>query len=501
MSPNETNTVFPTPAGFPGDLFARLSRLGQTHLLLGWDQLDNAARENLINQIRLVDFDLVDSLWKSRTKTASGTSNPLEAPRFFDPYKNPDQARSCAEAGNRALSQGKVACVLVAGGQGTRLGATVPKGCLSVGPISGKSLFQYHSERIRALSRKFSVSVPLLVMTSPATDQATRTFFHDNNRFGLERDQLHFFQQGTMPAVDLETGKVLLEAPGRLFASPDGHGGCLAALAGQGLLDWMAKKGMEQIFYFQVDNPLVRIADPVFLGHHLLQNAEVSSRFVEKTIASEKVGVFAQMGGQNPGSGARCALVEYSDLTPEQTQAKADDGGLMFRCGSPAIHLFSRTFLEEVAPGHARLPFHLAKKKVPCLDAMGRPVVPLTENALKFEKFVFDALPLATRWTLVRSLREEEFAPLKNATGPDSPETVRAGLIGRNRAWLASAFPAHDCAGEALHREKLAQLDVEISPLLATDPEDLRSQIGSNTLEGVLARAQKGSLHLQATSE
>ncbi len=501
MSPNETNTDFPIPTGFPEELFGRLSRHGQTHLLLDWDKLDSTTRENLLKQIDLVDFELIDSLWKSRTKTAAGTSNSLEAPQFFDPYLDASEARSCAETGSQALSQGKVTCVLVAGGQGTRLGATVPKGCLSVGPISGKSLFQYHSERVCALSRRYGVAIPLLVMTSPATHKATLAFFNENNGFGLGPDQLHFFQQGTMPAVDLETGRLLLEAPGRLFASPDGHGGCLAALAGLGWLDWMAKKGIEQIFYFQVDNPLVRIADPIFLGHHLRHNADVSSRFVEKTIASEKVGVFAQTPGNHHGNAPRCALVEYSDLTPEQTEAKAEDGGLLFRCGSPAIHLFSRKFLEEVAPGHARLPFHLARKKVPFVNEKGAPVLPKTENALKFEKFVFDALPLATRWTLVRSLREEEFAPLKNAMGPDSPETVRAGLFARNRAWLASAFPAHDCAGDALHREKLAQLDVEISPLLATDPEDLRSQIGSNTLEGVLARAQKGSLHLQATSE
>lgn len=501
MAPNQNNTSSPIPTDFPPDLYGELSRHRQTHLLLGWDNLDNSGRENLLKQIRQVDFDLIDSLWKSRNSAAAVAATQLAAPKYFDPSKGPSESRACVEAGSRALSEGKVACVLVAGGQGTRLGATVPKGCLPVGPISGKSLFQYHCERVRALSRKFSAPIPLFVMTSPATHEATLAFFVENNRFGLGTEQLHFFQQGTMPAVDLETGRILLEAPGRLFASPDGHGGCLAALAGQGWLDWMAKKGIELIFYFQVDNPLVQIADPLFLGHHLLQKAEVSSRFVEKTIASEKVGVFAQTGGNNHGEGARCALVEYSDLTPEQTQAKAEDGGLVFRCGSPAIHLFSRTFLEEVAPGHARLPFHLAKKKVPFVDEQGTPIAPKTENALKFEKFVFDALPLATRWTLVRSLREEEFAPLKNATGPDSPETVRAGLFARNRAWLAAAFSGKDAVQEASHREKLAHLEVEISPLLATDPEDLKVQLATKDLESVLDRAQKGSLHLKAASE
>ena len=505
MSPTQAPSDLPVPDGFPAELFAELSRHGQTRLLLGWRGLDTIAREILLKQIRNVDFDLIASLWKSRNNATGVAPTDFCAPNYFDPCRDPDESRACVAAGKEALSRGKVACVLVAGGQGTRLGATVPKGCMQVGPISGKSLFQYHCERIRALSRKFSVGIPLLVMTSPATHEATQAFFKENKGFGLAPDQLHFFQQGTMPAVDLETGRLLLEAPGRIFASPDGHGGCLAALAGQGWLDWMAKKSIEQIFYFQVDNPLVKIADPLFLGYHLRQNAEVSSRFVEKTIASEKVGVFAQTDGHpmehGKDAGARCALLEYSDLTPEQTQAKAGDGGLLFRCGSPAIHLFSRTFLEEVAPGHARLPFHLAKKKVPYVDDQGTPIVPQSENALKFEKFVFDALPLARRWTLVRSLREEEFSPLKNATGPDSPATVRSGLVGRNRAWLAAAFSDDANAMEASQQELLAGLDLEISPLLATDPEDLRAQLGAGDLGSVLARAQKGSLHLKAASE
>lgn len=167
-----------------------------------------------------------------------------------------------------------------------------------------------------------------------------------------------------MPAMDLQTGKILLEAPGRIFASPDGHGGCLAALAEKGWLKWMAEKEIEQVFYFQVDNPLVKIADPLFLGHHLHSRADVSSRFVTKERAAEKVGVFAQT--KTLTNEARCILVEYSDLTEEQTEARAPNEELLFRCGSPAIHIFSRRFLEEIVPGHARLPYHLAKKGLLC---------------------------------------------------------------------------------------------------------------------------------------
>ena len=479
----------------PKDLLWDLTNRGQAHLFQGWDELSSIQKGSLVNQIRNIDFDLIASIWNSRNKPARAMASvELLAPDFFDPQLDPDQAATCHQLGSSALSQGKVACVLVAGGQGTRFGATIPKGCMAVGPLSGKSLFQIHAERIQALARRFGATVPLLVMTSPANHDATLAFFTEHRNFGLITDQVHFFCQGTMPAMDLETGKILLEAPGRIFASPDGHGGCLAALAEKGWLKWMAEKEIEQVFYFQVDNPLVKIADPLFLGHHLHSRADVSSRFVTKERAAEKVGVFAQTKPLT--NEARCILVEYSDLTGEQTEARAPNEELLFRCGSPAIHIFSRRFLEEIVPGHARLPYHLAKKKVSFVDETGATVVPVTENAFKFEKFVFDALPLANRWTLVRSLREEEFAPLKNAVGSDSPDTVRAGIIARNRAWLSKAFGA---AGAEI--SMIDEWIIEISPLLALDAADLAEQLSYADFVASLSQAKDGSLHLKAASE
>ncbi len=481
--------------GFPGELFQELTKKGQAHLVQGWDKLSLDQKGSLVSQIKKIDFDLILSLWTNRNNTAPSLAPvDLAAPDFFDPEKEPEEEANCRQLGNKALSQGKVACVLVAGGQGTRFGASVPKGCMAVGPLSGKSLFQMHAERILALARRFGPSIPLLVMTSPATHEATQAFFAEHRNFGLFPDQVHFFCQGTMPALDWDTGKVLLEAPGLIFASPDGHGGCLAALAEKGWLKWMETKQIEQVFYFQVDNPLVKIADPLFLGHHLKTKAEVSSRFVTKERAGEKVGVFAQT--KDGADGSRCILLEYSDLTDEQTVSLAPDGELLFRCGSPAIHIFSRRFLEDIAPGHARLPYHLARKKVSFMDETGKLVVPLTENALKFEKFVFDALPLAKRWALVRSLRHEEFAPLKNASGKDSPETVRAGILGRNRAWLASVF-----SGRGIAFSLPDDCIIELSPLLALDAADLAKQLELTDLDSLLSQAKGGSLHLMAAGE
>lgn len=483
------------PSDFPGELGQLLNRFGQTHLLLGWEKLPAAQKHALVEQTRELDFPLLASLFENKDKAAAAVDlSGLSPPLAFDPAADAAEAARATKRGEEALAKGEIACVLVAGGQGSRLGATIPKGCMPVGPISGKSLFQYHCERLRSVSRRYRVEIPLLVMTSPATHEATLEFFEQNRRFGMAPDQLHFFQQSTMPALDLATGKVLLEAPGRIFRAPDGHGGCLAALAGQGWLGWMKKRKISQIFYFQVDNPLVKMADPMFLGHHLLHDAEVSAKAVEKTNPQEKVGVFGQVPGADGTQ--RCTLVEYSDLPAEAAQARAAEDRLLFRCGSPAIHFFSRAFLEEVAPGHARLPFHLARKKVPHVNEQGQSVAPEKENALKFEKFVFDAIPLAKRWTLVMARREEDFAPLKNATGADSPETVRAGLMGRDRSWLTQAFP-----GDAAFAKAIEPLEVELSPLAATSSADLAERKLWPDGATLLGKAKDGALLCSDSSE
>ena len=322
------------------------------------------------------------------------------------------------------MRRGEVAALVVAGGQGTRLGFDKPKGLFPVGP-AGESLFQLIAGQVADLSRRYGRPLPLLVMTSPATDAETRAFFAASRDFGLAPGQVRFFEQGTMPAVDLATGGLLLEAPGRLALSPNGHGGTLTALADSGLLTQLRADGVRHVFYFQVDNPLVRVADPAFVGRHIESGSEASSKVVAKTEPGERVGVLALVNG-------RCGIVEYSDLPRDLAERRTADGRLAFDAGNIAVHLFGVDFLERVTTGAGRLPYHRAKKKVPYFDpATGETVTPAAENALKFERFVFDALPLAERWLVVRCRREDEFAPLKNATGADSPETVRAAVVKR----------------------------------------------------------------------
>src|SRR5262249_1684314 len=234
--------------------------------------------------------------------------------------------------GEAALVRGEVAVLIVAGGQGSRLGFDEPKGMFPIGPVSNKSLFQLHTEKVLALTRRYRKLVPLLVMTSPATHQATTAFFAKNLYFGLTSNQISFFCQGTMPALDLATGKLIMESRSRLFLSPNGHGGTITGIAQSGLLDRLRSQNISQIFYLQVDNPLVKIADPLFLGHHLCHAAEVSSKVVAKEGPGDKLGNMVLVDG-------RCSMIEYSDLPEDLARETDESGRLRLWAGSPAIHI------------------------------------------------------------------------------------------------------------------------------------------------------------------
>jgi UDP-N-acetylglucosamine/UDP-N-acetylgalactosamine diphosphorylase len=440
----------------PPDLLHRLKSHGQSHVLSDWDALSTADRAHLVEQLAGVDFAELEALYAKRNEPHS----VLPSRERIAPL--PVEERESNAIGEEAIRRGEVAVLLVAGGQGSRLGSDQPKGVYPVGPVSGASLFQIHAEKVLALRRRYRANVPFLVMTSPATHTDTEAYFELHNYFGLPQSEVHFFQQGTMPALDIATGKLLLEKPGQLFLSPNGHGGTLTALADTGLLAKLKTHGIRHIFYFQVDNPLVRIADPAFLGRHIETQSEVSSKVVYKDRPEEKVGVLCLVNG-------RCAIVEYSDMPAAMMNERTVSSELAFRAGSPAIHFFSLEFLEKVTSGSTRLAFHIAKKKVACVDLPN----PTAENALKFELFVFDALPLAERYLAMAVSREDEFAPLKNATGADSPETVRKLMIGRAAKWLQAAGVAVPMTnGEPA-------FPLEISPLFAMDEGECRAKLAT----------------------
>ena len=447
----------------PTDLMHRLRSHRQEHVLFGWDELPAAQRAELIAQLAGIDFGHLDHLYAHRDKSQALPADDQIQPV---PMISGEAITTHTTAlGHAALAAGEVAVLLVAGGQGTRLGFDKPKGLFKIGPVSNKSLFEIHADKVFALSRRYGKPVPLLVMTSPVTHEDTEAFFRENKYFGLAESQVSFFQQGTMPALTLEDGKLLMEKPGHVFSSPNGHGGTLTALSDSGLLDELDGRGVRQIFYFQVDNPLVRLADPAFLGEHIRVRSEVSSRAIEKAYPKEKMGVLAVVSG-------KCGIIEYSDMPDQLVHAMSPDGKLLHRAGSPAIHLFDVGFLKRITQGETRLPYHYARKKVPHMDATGKTVTPARENALKFEMFVFDALPMADRWLVVESPREVEFAPVKNASGVDSPETCKQAITNLAADWLfrAGATVEKDDDGNPV-------APLEVSPRFALDAGEFAARI------------------------
>src|ERR1019366_7601207 len=251
------------------------------------DRLAEPERAQLVRELEAIDFDELAALYDKREHKdalpARQRVKPLPMPTFAAAQRSAFEARGIA-----AFRNGEVAFLVVAGGQGTRLGFDHPKGMFPIGPLSKKPLFQIHAEKVLALRRRFGAAIPLLIMTSPATDAETRQFFAEQQNFGLPDKDVWTFCQGTMPALDLATGRLLLEAPGRLCLGPNGHGGTITGLLDSGLLDLLEERGVRTISYFQVDNPLTKLADFVFVGRHLAENAQVSSKVLPKTGPTER---------------------------------------------------------------------------------------------------------------------------------------------------------------------------------------------------------------------
>ncbi|MEN6498688.1 MAG: UTP--glucose-1-phosphate uridylyltransferase, partial [Thermoguttaceae bacterium] len=344
------------------DLLATVTPYGQEHLLTHWDRLDAAQQERLAQEIHSINFSLMDRLYRQpdRKDDIRALADQAQEPPAFCMGSQTSQfsPEEAIARGEEALRAGEVAVMLVAGGQGTRLGFDAPKGMYPIGPISKKTLFQIHVERIVAASVRYARRIPLCVMTSPATHEPTLRFFSEHNRFGLPEDELRIFCQGTMPAVDAQTGKVLLDQPHHIALSPDGHGGMLAALDRSGLLGELRDRGFKHLFYFQVDNPLVQIGNPEFLGYHLLSGSEMTTQVVAKESPLDRVGNVVRVDG-------RLHVIEYSDLPNEVAERRKADGSLEIWAGSIAVHALSLDFLARVADKAEVLPFHIARKKVP----------------------------------------------------------------------------------------------------------------------------------------
>jgi UDP-N-acetylglucosamine/UDP-N-acetylgalactosamine diphosphorylase len=448
-----------TPTTYEG-LLERYRAGGQEHVFSFWDQLSDAQRRDLLAQLARIDIDRVRRI----------SSGELAAPTAPAPDRRPapvlrlgeePQSGSRQDAWTRGedlLRGGQVGILLVAGGQGSRLGFSGPKGCLPVGPISNRTLFEIHAGKIFKLRERYGAALPWYIMTSRANDAASRAFFEEHDFFGLPPADVRFFPQSMLPAFDAG-GRLILEEKHRVFESPNGHGGVFAAFAESGGLEDARQRGLDHIFHFQVDNPLMRVADPLFMGLHALAGAEMSSKVLAKTGPGEKLGVVVLEGG-------RPRVIEYSDLSAAEAELRDEQGELVYWAGSIAIHAFSLEFLDRICgdrgDGGVHLPYHLARKRVPAVDAEGNKC---EVEARKAELFVFDALPFAGSFLNLEVMREREFAPIKNPEGVDSLESGRRLLVEEHRRWLRKL--GIECAG-----------DVEISPRAALGWRDLVEPLG-----------------------
>ena len=440
------------------DIIETLKAAGQLELIAKLESLTGEARTRLERDIASQDWNELKALHADKS-TASLEDN-VSADLKPMPFKiAADDLRYdyWKETGEILLGKGQVAAFLVAGGQGSRLGFDGPKGMFDIGLPSHKSLFQLQAERLQNLAARVEHPIPWCIMTSPLNHEATVNFFTEHNFFGYARENIRFFEQGTICALDPD-GKAIVDENNRLALVPDGNGGCFRALAQSGTLAWLIERGVRYVFLYSVDNALCRICDPAFIGALASEGRSMSaSKVVHKAGANEKVGIFALQNGK-PG------VVEYSDLPEQYRDMTNPDGSLVFDGGNLAIHLFKTEGLRKLQTG--KLPWHTARKTVCGI-----------EKCWKFEQFLFDAFPLLGTMMPFGVIREEEFSPVKNAEGNDSPKTART-MIGRlHREWLRKA-----------HVEVNPNKLYEVSPTISYAGEGLsrrvfERELGRNILE------------------
>lgn len=449
----------------PPKIAQTLAAANQSHLLRFWDEIDFAGRDQLIAQIESIDFELLGKLIagaddKPDFVAMASRALPPPAVRIDGTGAawSPTDAR---KAGQKALASGRVGTVIVAGGQGTRLGFDSPKGMYPIGPLSGRTLFEFFADSLLALGAEYSVRIPLYLMTSPLTHDETVAYWKENDYLGLAAEDVIIFCQGTMPAIDAATGKLLLSSKGSLSLSPDGHGGTVRALQASGCFDDAKKRGVDLLSYIQVDNPLVSLCDVDFIGHHLMSGSEMTTQVVRKRYAEEKVGNVVMADGA-------LRIIEYSDLPEPAAQQRNEDGDLKLWAGNIAVHMFDIPFLRRVSSSVNALPFHRAKKVTPYIDDQGVVVKPDSPNSIKFERFIFDLLPSAENAFVVEVDANDAFAPVKNADGAvhDTPSQSRAAISRLHRKWLRQA-------GVVVADDVM----IEINPRFASGPDQLAKKI------------------------
>ncbi|KAL8653902.1 MAG: hypothetical protein Q9226_003643 [Calogaya cf. arnoldii] len=457
-------------------------KAGQGHVFTFYDDLSTSEKAGLFERLKSFDPQYINEITEKALHPAQSSDNESQEAKL-EPLpesatasildSSEEHVQSWYTSGLEYVSKGQVAVVLMAGGQGTRLGSSDPKGCFNIGLPSQKSLFQIQAERIWKVqqlaekqSGKKDISIPWYVMTSGPTRRATEQYFEEHNYFGLQKDDVSIFEQGVLPCISNE-GKILLETKAKVAVAPDGNGGIYQALLTSNVRTDMRKRGIQHIHAYCVDNCLVKVADPVFIGFAASKDVDIATKVVRKRNAKESVGLILQKNGKPD-------VVEYSEMDNETAEAKdpKQPDLLKFRAANIVNHYYSFRFLESIEDWAHKLPHHVARKKIPHVDIeKGETVKPDKPNGIKLEQFVFDVFPFLSleKFACMEVKREDEFSPLKNArgTGEDDPDTSKQDILNQGRRWVQNV------GGIVESESAPEETGVEVSPLVSYGGESL----------------------------
>ena len=394
------------------DAYDILSKYSQTHILKYYNSLSDAERKSLLSQIELLDFSLLKNVEDKAEENKRGKFEPLDAVGISEIRQRKDEFMT---AGINAIKNEKVGAVLLAGGQGTRLGYDKPKGMFNIGVNKELYIFQCLINNILSVVKKAGAWIPLYIMTSEKNDEDTRNFMREKKNFGYNSDYITYFIQDMAPSVGFD-GKILMESKNRIAMSPNGNGGWFSSIVRAGLLNEIKKNQIEWLNVFAVDNVLQQIADPLFVGAVLCSGSQSGGKVVKKASPDERVGVLCLENGKP-------AIVEYYEMTDEMRNRLNADGQLAYNYGVILNYLFNVEKLEAIV--NDKLPVHVVKKIIPYINENGEQINPSEPNGYKFETLVLDMVSMQDSCLSYEVARENEFAPVKNSEGVDSVETAR----------------------------------------------------------------------------